>query len=426
MAGGKGTRLASILKDIPKPMVSFAGKPLLEHQIDNLKKAGITEVILVIGHLGNVIKEHFGDGRGFGVCISYFEEKEPLGTAGALAYLTDILDEDFLLVFGDLYFNINIERFAEYHKKNEALITLYVHPNSHPSDSDIILTDKFGCVTGILPKSEPRVFYYKNQVNAGIYMVSLKALSYIRKGQKNDLEKQVILDAISSKKVFAYSCSEYVKDIGTPERLLKTENDYNKGICNARNLENKQKCIFLDRDGTINKYVGLLTKSEDMVLEEGVGEAIRQINESEYICIVVTNQPIIARGDCTFEELDKIHNKMYTLLGQKGAYIDDLYYCPHHPDSGYEGEVKEYKVKCNCRKPDIGLYKKAAKDHNIDLTGSWVIGDTTTDILSGKKANAGTIMVRTGVAGQDNKYDVNADYTTDNLLEAVEYILRRL
>ena len=126
--------------------------------------------------------------------------------------------------------------------------------------------------------------------------------------------------------------------------------------------------MFLDRDGTINIEKGFLTDAEDFELIEGAAKAIRTINQSEYLAVVCTNQPVIARGECTFNKLREIHDKMETLLGQEGAYLDAIYYCPHHPDKGFEGERPEYKIDCDCRKPNDGLLRKAAADFNIDLS----------------------------------------------------------
>lgn len=425
MAGGKGTRLSSILKNIPKPMVAFAGKPLLEHQIENLKENGIIDIILVTGYLGEVIREHFGDGARFGVNIEYFAEKEPLGTAGALYYLRGRLTEDFVLVFGDLYININFERFFNYHKLKNAQITLYAHPNSHPYDSDVIATDDDGRVMEWSYKNSSRVDYYKNLVNGGLYIISPQAVESIPENRKTDLERDLIVPFISKGGIYAYCCTEYVRDIGTPDRLKKAEEDFLRGICRKRNLQNKQKCVFLDRDGTVNKYVGFLKSAEQMELEEWAAEAIRLINESEYLAVIVSNQPVIARGECTFKELERINNRMYTLLGREGAYVDDLFFCPHHPDKGYEGEIAELKIKCNCRKPNTEMIETAVHIHNIDLANSWIIGDTTVDIQMGKNAGLGTVLVLTGQAGQDGKYDVEPDVVKDNLLDAVKFILNR-
>lgn len=424
MAGGKGTRLSTVLKDIPKPMVDLAGRPLLEHQIINLKENGITDIILVIGYLGNVIQDYFKDGSSLGVNISYFKEEKPLGTAGALWYLKEQLQDDFILLFGDLFVNINFTRFYDFHKKNGARITLYTHPNSHPYDSDIIVSDENNVVVDWSYKNSERTQDYKNQVNAGVYVVHPSVLDTISENEKTDVEKQVITQLIPSHSIYAYACTEYVKDIGTPERLKKVEHDYMQGICERRNLRNKQKCIFLDRDGTINKHVGFLNEAKRMELEDGAADAIRSINESEFLAVVVSNQPVIARGECTVSELNNINNRMHMLLGQEGAYLDGLYYCPHHPDKGFPGEIKELKIVCNCRKPAIGMINQAVNDYNIDIDGSWIIGDTTGDIQTGINAGLKTALVLTGEAGKDGKYKVQPDLIADNLEECVKMIIR--
>ena len=423
MAGGKGTRLSSIITDIPKPMVSINGKPLLQYQIENLKQAGVNEIVMVIGHLGHVIKEYFGDGRTFGVSITYYNEDTPLGTAGALSCLQNKLEETFLLVFGDLFLNINFERFFNYHLKHKGIATLYAHPNSHPHDSDILVIDESNRVIEWNYKNSIRTSDYKNLVNAGVYVLEKKIIDFFPVEEKIDLEKQVIAKILDVESVYAYSCTEYVKDIGTPERLKKVEIDLINGVCEQRNLKNKQKCIFLDRDGTINKHVGFLFKPEQVELEYGVAEAIRSINESEYLAIVVSNQPVVARGECSVEMLRAIHNRLDTLLGIEGAFLDDLYYCPHHPDKGFEGEVPELKVKCDCRKPNIGMIQRAVLEHNIDLENSWIVGDTTMDLQTGKNAGIRTALVLTGEAGRDGKYKVEPNIVANYLGDCVRKII---
>ena len=135
---------------------------------------------------------------------------------------------------------------------------------------------------------------------------------------------------------------------------------------------------------------------EEFELIDGVAEAIKIINNSGYLAIVVTNQPVIARGEVTFDKLQEIHNKMETLLGLEGAYLDGIYFCPHHPHKGYEGEIAELKIDCECRKPKPGLLLQAAKDFNIDLSQSFMIGDSENDILAGIAANC-----RTGYIGEE-------------------------
>ena len=369
MAGGKGTRISSITQDeIPKPMLKVGGKPILEHQINSLKKSNIDEIILIIGHLGDKIKEYFKDGENFNIKIKYIKEDEnkPLGTAGSLYYLKNEIKDDFILIFGDVFLSVDFNKMIKVHKENKNDVTILSHPNSHPFDSDLIVTDINNLVLKFDKKTNIRNYDYNNLVNSGIYIFSPKIFNYINEPVKLSLEYDVIEKMLEKEKVYSYKSTEYVKDMGTPERYESVNNDYNNGLCEKRNLSNKQKCIFIDRDGTINEYVGFLRKKEDLKLIKNITEAIKLINSSEYLCIVITNQPVIARGEVTVSGLDEIHKRLYTLLGEKGAYIDDLYYCPHHPDSGFAGEVKELKIKCNCRKPNTGLIEKEVKDRRLN------------------------------------------------------------
>ena len=422
MAGGKGTRLAALNADIPKPMFPVLDKPILEYQIESLKKSGITDITLIVGHLREVVIDYFKDGKKLGVNISYIKENEPLGTAGALYYLKDEKDP-FVLVFGDLILDIDFNRFMDFHTEHVAAITLYGHPNAHPYDSDVIEIDQNNRVTGILSKKEERNFFYHNFVNAGVYCVSPDALDSIKEPIKIDLEKTLIAGLIAEKKVYAYKSTEYVKDMGTPDRLSAVSADVWNGVVAGRSLKKKQKAVFLDRDGTINEYVGFLRSIDQFRLLPGVSEAIAKINASPYLTIVATNQPVIARGEVTFSELEEIHKKMETELGKGGAYLDDIFFCPHHPHKGYEGEVEELKFDCECRKPKIGMLLQAAEKYNIDLASSWYIGDTTMDIQTGKNAGMKTILVQTGEAGKDGKYNAEPDFIAGNLMEAAMHIL---
>ena len=405
MAGGKGTRIASVKSDVPKPMIEICGKPILEWQIEDLKACRLTDITLVIGYLGHVIKEYFGDGSKFGVKVSYFEETEPLGTAGALFKMPE-LTEDFLLMCGDVILDVDFNRFIDFHRSTGAWASLMAHPNGHPYDSSLL-------VTGILPPQVPggnpvdthRVvkwmnkederLYYKNRVNAGIEIISPLLLQETMKHfvprhpetpDKIDLDRDVLKPNIPTGKIYTYDTPEYIKDMGTPDRYYEVEKDIQTGKVKARNLLRKQKAVFLDRDGTLNKYVGFLRYADEFELLPGAAEAVKMINKSGYLAIVVTNQPVIARGECSWEELQKIHNKMETELGKEGAFLDGIYVCPHHKDKGFEGERPEYKFDCDCRKPKAGLFLQAAKDFNIDLSQSIMIGDSGRDVEAGKNA----------------------------------------
>lgn len=415
MAGGRGTRIASVNSEVPKPMIPLGGKPVLEYQIEALRRHGIGEIILVVGYLGHIIRSYFGDGSKFSVHIEYFEESTPLGTAGAIYYLKDRLQEDFLLLCGDLLFDVDFDRFYAAHKAYGGIATLFTHPNSHPYDSSVIVADAAGKVTGWLTKEEER-HWYKNRVNAGLHLLSPRILDLFKEPIKRDLDRDVLKPLIPYGELFAYDSPEYVKDMGTPDRYYSILSDIGNGKVAAKNLREKQRAIFLDRDGTINKYVGFLRRIDDFELADGAAEAIRSINESDYLAIVATNQPVIARGEVTEEELDEIHRKMETLLGREGAYLDAVYVCPHHPDKGFAGERPEYKIECECRKPKSGMLEQAARKFNIDLSQSWMIGDGEHDILCGKNAGCKTAFI-----GEDSR----ADFCGSDLLDCVRQILRR-
>ena len=413
MAGGKGTRISSVASDIPKPMIKIQGKPVLEHEIECLRTQGFTDLIITVSHLGSIIIDYFGDGSRFGVQTQYFNEETPLGNAGALFKLRDQLTDDFLLLNADAIFDVDFNRFVDYHKTKGGLVTLFTHPNSHPYDSGVLIADENGAVEQWLTKEDVRPQWYANRVNAGLHVINPVVLDMTGidpetvgtvidgKTVKVDLDRQILKPLCGTGKMYCYDSPEYVKDMGTPDRYEAVCRDFAAGRVAAKNLKQKQKAVFLDRDGTINKYVGFLRDIEQFELLPGVAEAIKSINASGYLAIVVTNQPVIARGEVTREQLQLIHNKMETLLGSEGAYLDAIYYCPHHPHKGYEGEVPELKIDCYCRKPKPGMLLKAAEDFNIDLSQSWMIGDGENDMKAGKAAGCKTALIGSDDYGQD-------------------------
>ena len=426
MAGGKGTRLLSVTKDeIPKPMAEVSGKPILLWQLECLKNNGITDIIIVTGHLGEKIREYFGDGSTVGINIRYLDEPLPLGTAGSFYYLHSMLsDEPFFLVFGDVIFDIDVSRMMSFHIKKQARATLFTHPNSHPIDSDLVITDADDKVLRFDSKHNVRDYWYDNCVNAGLYILEHSVCDMVTEPIKTDLEKD-ILEKFTGEtgNVFAYRSPEYVKDVGTAERIEKAALELSCGYVAGRNLKNKQKAIFLDRDGTINRKNDFIYKPEQFALEDCAVEAIRKINESGYLAIVITNQPVVARGLCAINDIDEIHKKMKTLLGREGVFLDDVKFCPHHPDKGYPEENPAYKISCNCRKPKTGMIDDCVREYNIDLSASWFIGDSTLDIRTGKNAGTKTALVLTGDAGKDGKYQDEPDMICADLLNAVNKIL---
>lgn len=409
IAGGKGTRLG--LKDIPKPMCPINGKPLLEMQIDLAKRYGINEIFILSGHLSQVIIDYFGDGSKFGVNIHHIVESKPLGTAGSLKLLEGTLKERFLVFYGDVVMDFDIKSFIEFDKQNEKSIgSLIVHPGNHPYDSDLVEVNDKKEIIGFLPKPHPKDLLYRNLNNAAVYILSPKIFNEIPNDVNTDFGKDIFPKIVQEGKLLrAYDTPEYIKDMGTPDRLQHISEDVRSGLVASLNRKNPRRAIFLDRDGTINVNMDTHPTVECFTLLPGVPDAIRWINESLYLAVVVTNQPMIAKGFLTFDQLKLIDKKMETLLGEKRAYLDKIYFCPHHPERGFSGEITELKIQCNCRKPKPGMLLQAAQEMNIDLANSWMIGDSATDVEAGIAAGCKTIKL-------DNK-------TT--LLDAVTRILNK-
>lgn len=482
LAGGKGTRLQERLKGLPKPLIDIAGVPLLERQILLCKRYGITRALILVNHAADQVIEFCRIRDNWGMDIELIDDGEPRGTAGAVLAVRELLDEEFLVLYGDTMLDVDLHRFYRFHQQNGGAATLFLHPNDHPQDSDLVEMGEDNRITAFHPYKGRPSGYYANLVNAALYIVRRSAIEEWKQGGMEDpkegggdsfayhsrpnlppprgrsVSPQAGTEDGNSRwegepggrgrkiksahppldfgrdlfpemlrrgeKLIGYNSPEYIKDCGTPERVDTVSAAVASGKVERSNLEHAQMAVFVDRDGTINRKAGFLTKAEEFDLIDGVAEAIAKLNRSDYRTVVITNQPVLARGECTPEELARIHARMDTLLAEKGAYVDRLYFCPHHPDSGFEGEVKELKIKCDCRKPQIGLILQAQNDLNVDLERSWMVGDTTADLLTAKNAGLRSILVETGDAGKDGKYDVQPDCVMADLPAAVELILK--
>lgn len=425
LAGGKGTRLSELTSKIPKPMIKINGKPLLQYQIELLKNNGVVDICIVINYLGNVIKKYFEDGKKFGVKISYYEEPAPLGTAGAIKRLAKGLKDDFLVLYGDILVNMNLRKLISFHKKKHSLGTLVVHPNNHPFDSDLLDLDDKNYVKKIFSKPHSPELIYKNCVNAAIYVFSPIISKYIPKNKKSDFGKEVFpyVIAHASNKLSGYSTHEYIKDIGTIDRVKEAEFDIRTNKYKNGGASYKRPAIFLDRDGVIIEQVDQISRIKDVKLISRSDKAILAINNSKYLTVIITNQPQAAKGICNEKMIFDIGKKTETLLGNKGAKVDGTYYCLHHPDKGFKGENLKYKIKCNCRKPNIGMIKNAVKDFNIDLKKSYMVGDSTTDALTARNAKIRFLGVKTGYACKDNKHNVKINKIYTDLYNAIKSII---
>jgi len=426
LAGGKGTRLKERLGDLPKPMIPIAGKPLLEHQVELAKKFSFTDLIFFVHYRADLIENHFGDGKKFGVRIEYILEKEPLGTAGAVLAGFEKLADRFVVLYGDTMVNVDLQRIWSAHEKANAAATLLLHPNDHPLDSDLVEVNSESLVTAFHNRPHAENIWRQNLVNAGLYVLEKSALAPFRKSATGifdfgkDLFPQMLRDG---KKLLGYNSPEFIKDIGTPQRYDKISAQFAAGIVQASSLATPQRAVFLDRDGTLIPDKDCLRNADELELLPGVADAIHKLNLAGWRAVVITNQPVIAKGFCDETELQRIHNKMETLLGREHAFLDRIYFCPHHPEKGFVGERLELKIECDCRKPKTGMIKRAVADLNIDLSQSWFVGDTTTDVQTAKNARTKSILLKSGYGGRDGKFDAAPDFVCNDLNAAVEKIL---
>lgn len=435
LAGGQGTRLKDRLGDLPKPLIPIGGKPLLEHEIELAARHGFTDIIIFACYRADLIEARLGDGSRWGVRIRYQLETTPLGTAGAVLAGFSLLQDDFLVLYGDTMVNVDLERIWRRHHETGADATLLLHPNDHPLDSDLIETDAEDWITGFHGRPHPPGRYFQNLVNAGLYVVKKQAVTRFAASELSTLNAQpsTLLDfgkdlfpamLGQGARLLGYNSPEYIKDIGTPQRYDRVCAQYDSGVIQRSSLSTPQRAVFLDRDGTLIYDKDCLRTADELELIPGVPEALRQLAHHGWRAVVVTNQPVIAKGWCTEAELQRIHNKLEALLGLEHAFVDRIYYCPHHPQAGFAGERPELKIRCECRKPGIGMIQRAAADLNIDLAQSWLIGDTTTDMQTARNAGLKSILVRTGSAGRDGKYQARPGFVADTLGQAVEHILK--
>jgi mannose-1-phosphate guanylyltransferase/phosphomannomutase len=396
LAGGKGTRLGRT--DAPKPMVPIAGKPVLQWIVEWAVRSGMANITLVCHHQSDMIAAWFGDGARFGARIRYVVEQTPMGTAGALLALRGQMADRFMVVFADLVLDFDAERMIAFDAAAPALATIMVHPNNHPYDSDLVeVANGDGVVTAMHGKPHDSGAYYQNLVNAGAFILDPSILAHIPLDTPCDFGRDLFPKLVrEGRRVRAYHTFEYISDMGTPDRLARIERDLVSGVVGRRHRRHQQRAIFLDRDGVLNIDDSPVVSAADLRLFPGAAAGVRTINESGYLAVVITNQPGLAKGFLTERDLVDVHRKLEWELAREGAFLDALYYCPHHPERGFAGEVAELKRECDCRKPAPGMLFRASADLNIDLSASWMIGDRQVDVQAAGAAGVRSLLVRPG------------------------------
>lgn len=425
LCGGKGTRLGSLTQDIPKPLISVGGVAMLDRTIELLATHGIKRVILLAGHLGELIEKHYSEGQYAGIEVETYIEPEPLGTAGGLHFVADRLEGNFLLFYGDIFVHFDVSALVKAHMKEAEtpLATLLVRQSDHPWDSHLVdIDDDCKVVEFIAEQEEGKL--YKNWGNAALYVFHKNILDYIPRDKASDYGKDVFPAALSQSaalKAHPLEPSGFVRDMGTPERLALVENYLKREARSLKARENPKplKVAFLDRDGTLNFEKGLISCSEQIEMIPGAAEGVAKLCEAGWRCFIITNQPVIARGLCDERILGEINEKVVSEIESQGGQIEKIYYSPYHPETHHGDGVKSLRRASDCRKPGSGMLYQAEEENEIDLAEVVMIGDTFRDIIAGKGAG-----VRTCYLGTEKEAGaLEADFCFTSLSNFVDYIL---
>jgi histidinol-phosphate phosphatase family protein len=428
IAGGKGTRIRSISGDlIPKALVPVGGLPSVFWLLRLFARYGIRELAVIAGHLADLLVAGIsGEAKELGLSLEYFIEKEPLGTAGGLLTAKDFFGSgDFCVSYCDIVVDMDLTRLLYFHQSRNAKATIVSHPNDHPHESDLLSTDRHGRITAILPKHGRPPGFYPNLVPAAVYCLNHEIFDFIIPNQKQDFIVDVFPRMLKEgKPVYAYNTPEYLRDMGTPGRYAMVENDIRQGKVAAMNSSFRRPAVFFDRDGVLVGEPGGMGVLSHMDLEilPGAAEAVKLVNDSGWLAIAATNQPQVAKGFLSFAELDYMHAKLETLLGNGYAKLDRIYYCPHHPERGFDGEVAELKIDCQCRKPKPGLLEKAVDELPVDVSQSCMIGDSFRDVGAARALGLYAYGVRTGVGCRDCAGSFQPDLIFSDVLEAVNFL----
>jgi mannose-1-phosphate guanylyltransferase / phosphomannomutase len=431
IAGGFGTRAASMTGDrIPKALLPVGGIPIVFRQMRVLRQEGVTHLTVLGGHLGALLQTALEpEAAALGLALRVIVEEEPLGTGGCLTALAPV-EREILLVYGDMLFDVALTPLHEFHRRKAALVTIVSHPNDHPRSSDVIVEHE-GLVQAILAHSSPRQHDYRNLVPAGIYLASPAFFPLVKPGLKADMIKDVLPGLLAAgAPVAAYNTPEYLRDVGSPGRHELAERDLAAGIVAARNRAHLRPAIFFDCDGVLNEEPGDpgVVKADDVRLVAGAGSAVRRAHEAGMLTVAITNRPQVAKGLVSFAELDQILGRLEALLAQDGGVLDRVYFCPHHPDAGFAGEVPALKIRCECRKPGSLLFRQALADLPINQSSSMLVGDSLRDIAAARGVGIWAYGVRTGYGCRDRERyrreggeAATPDLMFENVVEAVDF-----
>ena len=420
VAGGLGTRISDLYNDIPKCLAPVAGKPILSYQLELALQFGLHKCFILTGYLGDKVEEFVRrECFGLGIDIRCIREQAPLGTAGAFHELIPEWDVPFLVFYGDIICNFDINRFIKFHESHDGIASLVVRPNDHPYDSDLILKDSDDRIVEIYKKPRSKDLFLNNLDNAAVYLLEKEINKYIPAKSRSDWAHDVFPTAMAEgEELYGYRSSEYFKDIGSPARIQEVENDITNGVVQKSTYTNKRPCIFFNIDVFFNSILGSMNYKNRQILINLSG-IVRMINRSEVLCIGLFNNTM-RTSEFSSLESGMLIKKMETLLGEEHVYFDDILTLEVLAgQSEFYGEGKDLSNKKVIAQQCKETILQASFVHNIDLSESYLIVCKT---MENQEIIVQDIMA--GVAGSEDK-SLKSELA-GNMLTDLKKVLKQL
>ena len=423
LCGGRGTRLAPVVGDLPKVLVPIDGSPLLARLFRDLRAAGVDDALLLAGWQGERVAHEAPGLAPPGLTVRTLVERAPRGTAGALLDAADHLAERFFLVYGDVCTVLDWRRFGAAAERNGGLATLLVHRTDHPADSDVVAVDdayrlvawrRKGSTDGAAAALRGAALG-----NAGVAVGHRDLLRRIPSDRASDLTADILPPLVDLRApLHAYLSCEYVRDMGTPARLAQVEADLRDGRAFRR-----AALVLLDRDGVLNEEVGLIADPAQLRLLPGAAAAVRRLGEAGVATALVTNQPVAARGLCDEAQLDVVEAQLHGLLAAEGARLDATFRCPHHPETHHGDGPLALRGPCRCRKPGVGMVDDALAATGMPAWRTVVVGDRSSDLQMAFNAGLPSIAVDTGAGCRDGVCPARPTWRFADLSAAASWLL---
>ena len=394
LMGGLGTRLKDFTKDCPKSLVEVCGRPFFDHQLDLMTAWGFKKFVFLIGYKADMIEEHYGDGSSRGISIKYsYDGEKLLGTGGAVRRAYDLLEDDFLLIYGDSFMDIDYAETLYRYQRGKAAgarALMTVLRNNDRFDKSNVVMDGGRLVLYDKHNPTPKM----NYIDYGVCVYEKSLFEGYADDEAFDIAK-IQHDLSVKGEMVAQIVTKRFYEIGSPGSLAEFS-EYVK-----RRFDEVHPAVFVDRDGVINEIVwndDIEQLDSPMKVSEfrflpGVAQALRTIKEKGYYIFIVTNQPGAAKGKTDLATLYDINTHMLDSLSQEGVEVDDLFMCPHYPKELPMTKEKFLIRKCDCRKPEPGLIYRAMRKYGIDMASSYMIGDSCTDVAAGEAVGLQTIFI---------------------------------